>query len=87
MNYSLLDFVGTIGVVLMMVAYLLLQLNKLSNGLAYSVVNAVGASLVIVSLLTNFNLSAFLMEAFWVLISIVGIYRHLRLKSVQSQTQ
>ena len=43
MTYGLLDFVGNIGVVLMMVAYLLLQLNKLSNGLVYSVVNAVGA--------------------------------------------
>jgi len=84
MTYGLLDFVGNIGVALMMVAYLLLQLDKLSNGLVYSVVNAVGASLVILSLLTNFNFSAFLMEAFWVLISIVGIVRHLRSKPVSS---
>ena len=84
MTYGLLDFVGNIGVVLMMVAYLLLQLNKLSNGLVYSVVNAVGASLVILSLLTNFNFSAFLMEVFWVLISFVGIFRHLRSKPVHS---
>ena len=80
MTYGLLDFVGNIGVLMMMVAYLLLQLNKLNNGLVYSVVNAIGASLVILSLLTNFNFSAFLMEAFWVLISIVGIVRHLRSK-------
>jgi len=84
MTYGLLDFVGNIGVVLMMVAYLLLQLNKLNNGLVYSVVNAVGASLVILSLLTNFNFSAFLMEAFWVLIRIVGIVRHLRSKPIPS---
>ena len=84
MTYGLLDFVGNLGVALMMVAYLLLQLNKLSNGLVYSVVNAVGASLVVLSLLTNFNLSAFLMEAFWVLISIVGIVRHLRSKPTPS---
>ena len=84
MTYGLLDFVGNIGVVLMMVAYLLLQLNKLNNGLVYSVVNAVGASLVILSLLTNFNFSAFLMEAFWVLIGIVGIVRHLRSKPIPS---
>jgi len=81
MNYGWLDVIGNIGVLLMMVAYLLLQLNKLSNGLLYSVVNALGASLVILSLLNNFNLSAFLMEAFWVLISIIGIYRHLRIKT------
>ena len=61
-----------------MIAYLLLQLNKLSNGLLYSTLNALGAGLIVVSLLTNFNLSAFLMEVFWVLISLIGVYRHLR---------
>jgi len=84
MTYGLLDFVGNIGVAMMMIAYLLLQLNKLSAGLVYSAVNALGASLVVVSLLVNFNLSAFLMEVFWVLISFVGIYKGLRTKMVQT---
>ncbi|PYS72640.1 MAG: hypothetical protein DMF69_07120 [Acidobacteria bacterium] len=84
MKYGFLDFVGNIGVVMMMVAYLLLQLNKITHGLAYSVVNALGATLVVISLLVNFNLSAFLMEVFWVLISFVGIFRSLRTRPVQS---
>jgi hypothetical protein len=84
MNYGLIDFVGNIGVLLLMTAYLLLQLNRLSNGLAYSVMNAIGAALIVVSLLVNFNLSAFIMEVFWILISFVGIYRHLRSKPIQS---
>ena len=83
MKYGLLDFLGNIGVLLLMTAYLLLQLNKLSNGLLYSILNAVGAGLIVVSLLTNFNLSAFLMEVFWVLISLLGIYRHLHPKPAQ----
>jgi hypothetical protein len=83
MKYGLFDFLGNIGVLLLMTAYLLLQLNKLSNGLVYSILNAVGACLIVVSLLTNFNLSAFLMEVFWVLISLIGIYRNIRPKSVQ----
>ena len=83
MKYGLLDLVGNIGVLLLMTAYLLLQLNKLSNGLLYSILNAVGAGLIVVSLLTNFNLSAFLIEVFWILISVIGIYRHLRQKPVQ----
>lgn len=87
MSYGPLDFVGNIGVVVLMVAYLMLQLNKLSSaGLAYSVLNAIGASLIIVSLLYDFNLSALLMEIFWVLISFVGIYRYFRLKALRSQT-
>lgn len=83
MNYDLLDLVGNVGVLMLMVAYLLLQLNRLSSGLIYSVLNAVGASLIVISLLTNFNLSAFLMEVFWVLISLLGIYRSLRPKTLQ----
>lgn len=85
MNYGLLDLVGNIGVVILMVTYLLLQLNKIrSDDLMYSLLNAVGASFIVVSLLVNFNLSALLMEVFWVLISFVGIYRHFRLKALRS---
>jgi len=85
MNYGLVDFVGNIGVVVLMVTYLMLQLNKLrSDDLAYSLLNAIGASLIVVSLLVNFNLSALLMEVFWVLISFIGIYRYFRLKTVRS---
>ena len=87
MKYGLLDLIGNVGVVVLMITYLMLQLNKLrSDGLAYSLANAFGASLIVLSLLVNFNLSAFVMEVFWVLISCVGIYRYFRLKSLQSQT-
>jgi len=87
MNYGPVDFLGNVGVVVLMVTYLMLQLNKLSsNGLAYSLLNAIGASMIVVSLLYDFNLSALLMEVFWVLISLVGIYRYFRLKSLHSET-
>ena len=87
MSYGPLDLIGNIGVVVLMIAYLMLQLNKMrSDGLAYSLLNAVGASLIIVSLVYDFNLSALLMEVFWVLISFVGIYRYFRLKTLRSQT-
>jgi hypothetical protein len=85
MTYGVLDLIGNIGVVVLMVTYLLLQLNRLrSDDLTYSLLNAGGASLIILSLLVNFNLSALLMEGFWVLISFVGIYRYFRLKTVKS---
>lgn len=85
MTYGLLDAVGIIGAALLMVAYLLLQINKLqSSGLAYSLLNAVGALLIVCSLLVNFNLAAFLIEVFWVLISIIGIVRYLRPRILRS---
>ena len=76
MNLSWFDLPGFVGVVLIVIAYLLLQLNKLpSSAPAYSLLNAIGAFLVMFSLLFDFNLSAFLMEAFWFLISLFGFFR------------
>lgn len=85
MNYGLMDFVGNIGVLMLMFTYLALQLDKIKSAdLSYSVLNAVGASLIVASLIVDFNLSALLMEVFWVLISFIGIGRHLRLKTLRS---
>jgi len=76
MNYAWYDLAGNIGVALMVVGYLLLQAEKIrSSDLSYSLMNGVGALLVMISLLYRFNLSAFLMEAFWLLISIYGLIK------------
>ena len=41
MNYSPTDLLGNIGVAMLILRYLMLQLNKLnSDGLAYSLLNA-----------------------------------------------
>lgn len=86
MKYGLVDFVGIIGVGIIVVTYLFLQLGKLrSEHLAYSLMNAIGASLIALSLLVNFNLSALLMEVFWVLISLLGVYRYFRVKTLDPE--
>jgi hypothetical protein len=78
LNYSWFDLVGNIGVLLMVIAYLLLQLKKLSSSaFSYLLLNTIGAVLVLISLTFRFNLSAFLMEAFWLLISLYGLTRPL----------
>ena len=78
MNFHLSDMVGFIGVLLIVVAYLLLQLDKLpSSSPKYSLLNAGGALLIIVSLIFAFNLSAFIVEVFWFLISLMGLWRSL----------
>jgi hypothetical protein len=78
MNLNLFDLAGFIGVLLIVIAYLLLQLDKLpSSSPSYSLLNAVGALLIIVSLIFKFNLSAFIVEAFWFLISLLGLRRSL----------
>ena len=78
MTLTWFDLIGFTGVLLIIVAYLLLQLNKLpSSSPIYSLMNAVGALLIIISLLFDFNLSAFVVEAFWFLISLLGLTRSL----------
>jgi len=76
MQYAWYDFAGNIGVALMVLGYLLLQAEKIrSSDLTYSLMNGIGALLVVVSLLYRFNLSAFLVEAFWFLISVYGLIK------------
>ncbi|MBL4679893.1 MAG: hypothetical protein JKY88_04105 [Pseudomonadales bacterium] len=73
MDYNWYDFVGNIGVLTILTCYLLLNLGKMSNSdLRFSIFNGLGAVCILISLMYEFNLSAFLIEIFWLLISIVG---------------
>jgi hypothetical protein len=77
MAYGWHDLLGIIGVVSIVATYMLLQLEKLSaTSFLYSATNGLGASLILVSLIYEFNLSAFIIEAFWLLISTYGIVRY-----------
>lgn len=81
MQLNWYDLVGTIGVGIIILTYILLQTEKIrSEQLSYSLLNAVGASLIIFSLFFNFNFSAFIVEFFWVLISIYGIGKYFLVK-------
>ena len=75
MNYSWHDFLGIVGVITILWCYFSLQLGKMqSEDLAFSLLNGIGATFILVSLLYEFNLSAFLVELFWLLISLMGIF-------------
>lgn len=79
MNYSIYDFIGNIGLVLLIGSYLLLQIGKIdSRSIYYSMLNALAASCLIISICFDFNLSALLVEIFWLLISIYGLIRNRR---------
>jgi hypothetical protein len=78
MNFGLFDLAGFIGVLLIVIAYLLLQLDKLpSSSLSFSLLNAAGSLLIMFSLIFKFNVSAFLIEVFWFLISLIGLSKWL----------
>lgn len=72
------DILGTVGVGIIILTYVLLQLGRIrSEQLAYSLLNAVGASLILVSLYFAFNFPAFVVEFFWLLISLFGIGKYI----------
>jgi paired small multidrug resistance pump len=86
-NPTWFDLAGFIGVLLIIVAYLLLQLGKLpSSAPSYSLLNAAGALLIIFSLIFKFNLSAFIVEVFWFLISLFGLTKSLSARRVSRGT-
>jgi paired small multidrug resistance pump len=76
------DWAGYIGVVLVLLAFFLLQAHKLhGNGLVYQLMNVLGAVGVMLSLLFgSFNAPAFFMQLAWLLIGVYGIGRGARLR-------
>ena len=77
MTYAWYDIIGTLGVALIVLTYVLLQLERIrSEQIAYSLLNAAGASLILVSLYFSFNFPSFIVEFFWLLISLFGIGKY-----------
>lgn len=76
------DVIGIIGVLLILVAYFMLQTNRLSaEGKTYSILNLIGAALVLHSLFFNWNTPAALMEGLWVIISFWGMLKSFQRKA------
>lgn len=81
MNYGLHDFVGNVGVVVVLLTYLLLQMDRMvASSLTYSISNAIGAVLILISLAQDFNLSAVIIESVWLIISVFGMARTIVLR-------
>jgi len=82
MTFQWHDWAGYIGVILVLLAFLLLQAHKLhGNGLIYQLMNVLGAVGVMLSLLFGaFNAAAFFMQLAWLLIGMYGIGRGVRLR-------
>ena len=69
------DLIGLIGVIITLVAYLLLSINKiLARSMLYPGLNALGSLMILFSLFYHWNLSAFIMEICWALVSFYGMF-------------
>jgi zinc transporter ZupT len=83
------DLIGCLGAILVLVAYTLLQMGKLSsNDILYSFLNFIAGFMILISLFYSWNLSAFVMEVSWMIISAYGIGKAIfSYKSIYEQTK
>jgi hypothetical protein len=71
------DILGTLGVAIIILTYVLLQIERIrSTQLIYSLLNAIGASLILVSLYFDYNFPSVVVEFFWLVISLFGIGKY-----------
>jgi len=81
MNSFAVDTIGILGVIVVVVTYFLLQSQKIDpRGFWYSFLNAFGSLLILYSLIYSWNLSSFVIEFIWILISLYGLWKWYRNK-------
>jgi hypothetical protein len=79
LNLALYDLVGFAGVALILAAYFANQQRWLrSDDWRFPTANLIGAILIFVSLLFEWNFPSAVIEVFWMLISVWGIVQSLR---------
>ena len=70
---------GVVGAIIVMIAYFGTQAGWLrADDPRFAIANLLGAVLIMISLFAAWNLPAFIMEVFWVLISLYGLARYYR---------
>ena len=73
------DLIGFVGVGFIVSTYGLSQLGRMDvNRPLYPSLNAAGALLILYSLAHNFNAASVVIELFWLVISLIGLFRALR---------
>ncbi|MSP94907.1 MAG: hypothetical protein EXR00_06505 [Alphaproteobacteria bacterium] len=74
---TLYDMLGLLGSFVVIVAYFATQIGRLAaTDWKFPFANLVGALLIIVSLWADWNFPAFVVEAFWLVISFYGLVRY-----------
>ena len=83
MHNNIIDAIGMLGTLMVIVAYYLLQLERIDpKSLGYNVMNLVGAVFLFFSLCFNFNLASLVIEVFWIGASIIGLWKYWRRHTV-----
>lgn len=72
---NIAHIVGFIGMVFVVIAFHNTVTGKWAGqSKIFNVVNLIGATLLLLSLTVHFNLGSFIIEVFWIIISVRGLY-------------
>lgn len=74
-EYNIFEFIGNIGVILLIATYYVSTLNVIKNKKYINILNLVSAILLLINLIKHPNISGILIEVFWILISLVALFR------------
>ena len=89
MSLQWFDFIGFAGVMMVLLAYLALQTDRLDgHGFRYSMLNLLGAAGILVPVVyaDKINFSVLFIEGAWIAISAYGIWHALKRKIVKPKT-
>ena len=74
---DIFQIIGFVGMLFIVYAYFLPQTHKAEHdSLGFQFLNLIGAILLIISLLVHFNLGSFLIEVFWIVITLYGMAKN-----------
>ena len=68
---------GWIGMVLVLVAYVLLSINKINNGKIYQLINLIAALLMAIGLFPKKAWFSFALQIIWGMIALISIFKNI----------
>ncbi len=79
------DILGWIGMVLVLLAYFLLSLEKISNGVLYQILNLVAALFMAIGLFPKNAWFSFSLQIIWGIVAIVSLIKMLKKKNCNNR--
>ena len=69
------DIIGWIGMILMVIGYLLLSFNKISNGKTYQLFNLFGSLFMAIGLFPKNAWFSFALQIVWLLVAVISLIK------------